>query len=225
MNSRSWFKKFILFFFGILLVAALVALAYLFGQGTVKIEINQPTPSSEPTSPPTEEAVERPDETANWETYTNLKYGYQFKHPRGWIFTPTVIGDESKPLYVIRETLKTNTLDDYFISIKTWNNPSQLSLVNWLQFMKSSGALPLPSEDVSLVANDRVGSEPAFRIWSDPLSKGQEPGKCFQACPVLSVYFTHGNRAYLVEHTYLREVDQASQEIFDLLLSTFEFLN
>lgn len=231
-KEKHWVKPFLLSIFIIALIAGLVFTVYILGQKGIRLGIVKgptPTPATSPTLEltPTPEAIPTPtpEPTADWETYTNTKYGYQFKHPRGWIFTPSVVGDETKPLYVIRESLESNNIDDYIISIKTWDNPDRRSLVDWLQFMKGSGALALPAEDVELVSNYTVGGEPAFKIWSDPISKGKEPGKCFQACPVLSVYFTHGNKAFRAEHVYMREVDEASQETFTLLLSTFELLD
>ena len=33
-----------------------------------------------------------PDETADWKTYTNIKYGFEFKYPNDWILTDTSNG-------------------------------------------------------------------------------------------------------------------------------------
>lgn len=227
-EEKGWVKPLLLSIFGAALVAGVVFTGYILKQKGIRLGLVKPTPTPEatPTLEITPLATPQPeaDETADWETYTNTKYGYQFKHPQGWIFTPKVIGDETKPLYVIRESVESNNIDDYIVSVKTWNNPDERSLLGWIQFMRDSNAFALPAEDVEPVANYTIGGEPAFRIWSDPLSKGKKPGKCFQACPVLSVYFTHGDKAYVAEHVYMREVDEASQKIFTLLLSTLRFL-
>ena len=230
-EEKRWVKPLLLSIIGISLVAGLVFTAYILGQKGFRLGLVKPTPIPEATPAPEATPIPEitptpaPDETADWETYTNTKYGYQFKHPLGWIFTAKIIGDETKPLYVIRESVESKDIDDYIVSIKVWNNPDRRSLLDWIQFMRDSNAFALPAEDVELIANYTVGGEPAFKIWSDPLSKGKEPGKCFQACPILSVYFTHGDKAYRAEHVYMREVDDASQEIFTLLLSTFQFLD
>lgn len=229
-QEKRWVKPLLLSVFFLALVSGLVFTVCILGQKGFRLGLIKPTPIPEATPAPEATLAPEitptpvPDETANWETYTNSKYGYQFKHPLGWIFTTKVVGDETKPLYVIRETLQSNNIDSYLVQIKTWSNPDKRSLLDWIQFMRDSDAFALPAEDVELVANYTVGGEPAFRIWSDPLSKGKEPGKCVQACPILSVYFTHGDKAYVAEHVYLREVDEASQETFRLLLSTFQFL-
>ncbi len=163
--------------------------------------------------------------TADWEIYTNTDYGYQFKHPAGWIFTARMVAtDPSKPLYVIRQEVQSNNIDDYLVSVRAWDNPDGLSLADWIQFMKDSNAFATPTEDMDTTANTEVGGEQALQFWSDPLSGGQEPGECFQACPVLSVYFVHGDKAYAVELNYMREFDEDSFILFSQILSTFEFL-
>lgn len=227
-EEKRWVKPFLLSIIGISLVAGLVFIVYILGQKGFRLGLVKPTPTPEatptPETTPIPEVTPTPEPTADWETYTNSKYGYQFQHPLGWIFQTTVVGDETKPLYVIREKVSSGVIDDYNVAIDVWDNPNRYLLVDWLQFMKDSGALPLPVEDMELVANFDVAGESAFKFWSDPLSEGEEPGKCFQACPILDVYFTHGDKAYRVEHGYMREVDDASQEIFRLLLSTLQFL-
>ena len=182
-------------------------------------EATPPAVPSEPTPTPTTSP------TADWETYTNTVYGYQFRHPAGWVFTARAVAtDPSKPLYVIRQEVQSNDIDDYLVSVRAWENPDERSLADWLQFMKDSNALPLPSEEMDTTANTQVGGEDALQFWSDPISGGAEPGECVQACPVLSVYFVHGDKAYAAELNYLREFDEDSFVLFSQVLSTFEFL-
>jgi len=199
--------------------------------------VPSPVPTVPSSSPSAEEATPAPrpeagrplDETAaptaGWETYTNTAYGYQFRHPVGWSFTVDVLNtDPTKPLYVIRQGIQSNNIDDYRILVRAWENPDELSLSEWLQFMKDANALPLPVEDLDLTPNTEVGGEDALQFWSDPLSRGTEPGECVQACPVLSVYFVHGDKAYAVQLNYLREFDEESFVLFSQVLATFEFL-
>jgi hypothetical protein len=235
-NSKTQnFGKFFLVFLGALILGGgLVLVGFLIAQGQIKFPGKAASPTSQPeltpiTTRPAEEVVLTPTPTvgmpSNWKTYTNSKYAYRFKYPSSWVFTASIVGDESKPLYVIRESINSKEVDGYLVSVRAWANPDNLSLTSWLQFMEDSNALPLPAEGIELVANFTVGGEPAFKIWSDPLSKGKEPGKCVQACPNLSVYFTHKSWAYMVQLSYTREVDEASQETFDQILSTFQFLD
>lgn len=223
--AKPWLKIVLFSILGIIIATGLVFAGYKLAQIRQVQPGPQPTPTPESVSTPTPTIVvtPTPDPTADWKTYTNSKYGYQFKHPLGWIFKAEIVSDETKPLYVIRENVLSNIVDDYLVFISVWDNPDRRSLINWLQFMKDSGALPVPAE-AELAANYTVAGEPAFKIWSDPISKGKEPGRCFQACPILDVYFTHRDKAYRVELNYHREVDKESQETFNLLLSTFKFL-
>lgn len=181
-----------------------------------------PVASLSPTSVP---SLTPTPVTATWETYTNSRYAYQFKHPVGWSFWVDISHEDSTlPLYVIREGISSNDIDSYTVLVRVWENPSRFSLTDWLQFMKTSGALPLPVETMDLTPNTTMAGVPALKFWSDPLSGGTEPGRCVQACPNLSVYFVNDDKAYEVQLGYTREVDDASRTTFDLLLSTFEFL-
>jgi len=198
---------------------------------TVPVAVSSPTPTEAtpaaeaPTPTPTISPTTAESAFGGWETYTNADYGYQFKHPQGWTFTVDILNeDPSAALYVIRQGIKSNNVDDYHILVHAWDNPEKLTLSEWLQFMKDSNALPLPVEDMDLTSNTKVGGEEALQFWSDPLSGGKEPGKCHQACPVLSVYFVHGDKAYAAELQYLREFDEESFVTFTQVLSTFEFL-
>lgn len=187
------------------------------------------SPSAEPVGAGTETETETPlsDESTfgGWETYTNAAYGYQFQHPAGWSFSVDVVNEDPiKPLYVIRQGIQSNDIDDYRFLVRAWENSDELSLSDWLQFMKDSNALPLPVEDLDLTPNTEVSGEQALQFWSDPLSRGAEPGECFQACPVLSIYFVHADEAYVVQLNYLREFDEDSFVLFSQILSTFEFL-
>jgi len=60
---------------GVLVVAGTAFAAYKLGQRQVPPQPN-----------PTPEAVVSPslDSTADWQTYTNTKYGYLIKHPNNW---------------------------------------------------------------------------------------------------------------------------------------------
>ena len=189
-------------------------------------EVSTPTiPSS---SPSAEEAEPTEEETPleGWETYTNTDYGYQFRHPADWSFADDVVNeDPGTALYVIRQGIQSNDIDDYRVLVRAWDNPDELSLADWLQFMKDSNALPLPVEDMDLAPNTEVGGEDALQFWSDPISGGAEPGECVQACPVLSVYFVHDGRAYVANLNYLREFDEDSFVLFSQVLSTVEFLD
>ncbi len=190
------------------------------------------TPAPVPTTPPASPSAEEEptpapttSPTAGWETYINAAYGYQFRHPAGWIFSVDVVNeDPGTALYVIRQGIQSNNIDDYRLLVRAWDNLDGLTLPDWIQFMRDSNALGLPVEEMDTTANTQVGGEDALQFWSDPLSGGAEPGACVQACPVLSVYFVHNDKAYVIQLNYLREFDEDSFVLFSQVLSTFEFL-
>jgi len=241
-NPNKWLVVVGLIVVGLLIGGGLVFAGYKLTQQKVPefeefekalpVSTEQPTtPTPIPTiplaSPSAEEETETTEETplSGWETYTNAEYGYQFQHPADWDFSVDVVNeDPGAELYVIRQGIQSNDIDDYRFLVRAWDNPDALPLSEWLQFMKDSGALPLPVEEMETTANTQVGGEDALQFWSDPLSGGAEPGECHQACPVLSVYFVRGDKAYVANLNYLREFDEDSFVLFSQVLSTFEFL-
>lgn len=183
------------------------------------------TPTAGEAEPETEAPLSGESAFGGWETYTNTDYGYQFQHPAGWNFSVDVVNeDPGTALYVIRQGIQSNDVDDYRVLVRAWDNPDELTLPEWIQFMRDSNALGLPVEEMETTANTQVGGNDALQFWSDPLSGGTEPGECFQACPVLSVYFVHGDNGYVAQLNYLREFDEDSFVLFSQILSTFEFL-
>jgi len=167
---------------------------------------------------------------SEWKTYINEKHKYSFKHPPKWNFQVELTNPETSELYVIREKISNETRTAewlWFVTIDVWDNPSELSLIDWLKFRREPGLL-IP-KDMPFVANTSVGEEKieALRLWKDGTSTWDKPGKCFQACPSLAVYFVYKGKAYLAGLEYRGEVDdvdQGSQEVFEQILSTFRFL-
>jgi len=163
---------------------------------------------------------------SEWKTYINEKYKYSFKHPPKWDFQVSFTSPETSELYVIREEITNQTATHewlWFITISTWDNPQNLSLIEWLSNRR------FPLNEAPLISNTSVGEEKveALQVWQDGTSTWDKPGKCFQACPSLAVYFVYKDKAYLAGLEYRGEVDdigQGSQETFEQILSTFKFI-
>ena len=243
-DANKWLVVVGLIITGLLIGGGLVFAGYKLTQQKVpEFEefgepVTAPSPVAEPTAPAaspeaTSAADEVPPETplsdesafGGWEIYTNAAYGYQFQHPTDWSFSIDVTNqDPDAELYVIRLGIKSNNIDDYMMMVKAWENPDELSLAEWIQFMKDSNAFATPTEEMDTSANTQIGGEDALQFWSDPISGGAEPGECVQACPSLSVYFVHGDKAYVARLNYLREFDEDSFVLFSQVFSTFEFL-
>jgi len=81
MDEKTWLKIVFLSILGIILAVGLVFAGYKLGQRSIYPELDEgPTPT------PIVEATPTPDLTANWKTYTNIKYGYSIKYPLDWSF-------------------------------------------------------------------------------------------------------------------------------------------
>lgn len=183
--------------------------------------------SPSPTEAPTAESTPTPDPTANWKMYTNTKYKFELKYPTNLpSFKTKIIGTSDKPFYVIRESFSSENFGtDYGIEIDIWDNPSKSTLKAWLESMKNAQALALPTENFNLTPNYAINGKEALRFWLDPVSKGQEPGKCVQSCPINNVYVALNDKVYRILFGFSREVNDEDLLILNQILSTFQFSN
>jgi len=61
----------------------------------------QPTPTSTQTKTPVSPTPIPKDETANWKTYTNAQYGFEFRYPNAWISNPGMTSTDGRITSVI----------------------------------------------------------------------------------------------------------------------------
>ena len=89
LKKKGWLKILLIILLAIILGAGLFYTGYIYGQKKAHIpQTPQPTqtPKLTATPSPSSEATTTPttDSTANWNSYSNTKYGYTVKYPQGW---------------------------------------------------------------------------------------------------------------------------------------------
>jgi len=96
----------------------------------------QQIPSSQPLEIKIPEKVK--DETANWKTYRNEEYGFEFKYPKDYNIREETVTDRLTKIRILspEKTVEfgTNqyTTNNIRIDINIYNNPNSLQLNQWL---------------------------------------------------------------------------------------------
>lgn len=152
-----------------------------------------------------------PDPAADWEMYKSEKFGYQFNHPKS-----LKIESKDQRVHI--------TFENWGLVVWTFPNTKQLSLQELLDqaeeypldFWKDYIVEPTP--------NFEINSVPALKYWDNLASKGKMPDECGnQECPVLHVEFIHKDKLYHAVLGNHKEYDPTIENLFDQILSTFEF--
>lgn len=109
---------------GILVFAGAVFGAYKLGQKQIQ-PVSQPTLTPLPSEVSTEEG----DPTANWKTYTNTEYGFEFKYPINWSTYDNTQKTNSKTLelYLLNVPEGTPWPDDFLGVVKVYKGISDLT--------------------------------------------------------------------------------------------------
>jgi hypothetical protein len=113
----------------------------------------------------------------------------------------------------------------WLVKVDTWDNPSNLSLIDWLKSQGEPGRF-IPKE-MPFQANTFVGEEKveALQIWVGGTSTWDKPGECKQASLDFEVYFVYQDKGYraTLQSQESCVPDQESQKVFKQILSTFKF--
>jgi len=105
----------------LIIVLAVLATGYWFWQSQ---SFNNPTPSATPAEPSSEAS---PDETADWKVFRSEAYGYETKYPLEWDYNTN---QKDPGIYWLGHPV--NTLEPFWLSIRVFDNPDQLTSKQWV---------------------------------------------------------------------------------------------
>lgn len=170
-----------------------------------------PAPLLETTPTPTS-SIE--DETKSWKVYRSTRFSYEIKYPLEMTLEgrPTGAPDyyDDVSFSIIGETQPEGAhfSDGLSVSVRREDNPKELSLSDWVE-EKFAGGYPTVTkiEDVSmrgLVAVRAVG---------------------YGVSPFDEVFLLQNKHVLIVGASYVGPNGDRYEEIFNLVLSTFKFLN
>jgi hypothetical protein len=146
-----------------------------------------------------------PDETANWKTYTNLKYS--FKYPTELELTETP--DQASGFTIV--SLKNDKyLHGYFININTWTNDQRKSLRQFI-IDYTNGAV-----DGERIKSYSVNQEG----WMGYVDKA---GKTLFLDKNLEVHVALLNKYPPYNSVMTEDLNSETDKIFSKILSTFQF--
>jgi hypothetical protein len=150
------------------------------------------------TGPNCEFAVcpEAKDETANWKTYRNEKFGIELKYPEKWLLE--VKDNPSMPPGCIQRTYLRKDITSANIDILIFANPSKIPIKEWLSQQGAEG----PFENTSL--------NTIFALKSDKSDSSS-----------YLLYLANGNYVYMID--IVKFSDKAIVDIQNRILSTFKF--
>jgi len=198
-------------FLGVLVLGGAVFGIYKYAQN--QISPGEPTPTPLPPEVSTEEG----DPTADWETYTNAKYGYSIKYPKDW-YTTEPEGGPEKGRRIDFHPWRERSFDkvDYQISIIVNDVGYEKSLTAWLDEKIGS----YPEEIKSLITREKVTLDNF---------EGEKVLEELSQAGVYNIYTKKNSFVYnfmLAPYSpkELSELLPESLDYFNFILSTFKFL-
>jgi hypothetical protein len=231
-RTTNWPKILLATVLGLGLLAGAICAGYWYGTESAKLKtqiskppaspaggqpktqnqtIPTPTPTPTPTPNPTPEptptqtpAVE--DETKDWKTYTNTKYGYLAKYPQDWV----ELGEGNNYVRFFKGPYERGMpMTETYVSINSKGNDSKISLDQWLienGILPSTGDPAIESEDVVIDG-----------VKGKQFISARDGGKI--------IYLPYGSYVFQLTNVLMGESTEEAKTVFDLILSTFRFLD
>lgn len=209
---------------GILVLCGLLGVvAVLLACGAAEEE---PTPTPKPVITPT------PDETANWKTFENEKYGYSLKYPSDCFFGPMPVyckeeppeerppeclcflnGEDPDRVFLQaftgeKDNLALASFDVSHYDTPAFNPPAGTDLIQWLKEEFSE------QENIPDEMNTEIDGIPAARVDTprSPMAPSQQ-----------DIYSIKNDKLFRIS---MLDVDnEDNKELYDQILSTFRFLD
>ena len=182
-----------------------------------------------------EEAIK--DETANWKTYINEKYGYSFKYPPDCFYGPMPVYCKQRPPeerppeclcflngenpdeVFLQGDISKKGWPDFSISAFYYSLPNDAQIVNWLRekFKNFSWYENIPDQP-----NIEIGGIPAVKVYQLGSNSDKPAEYQYQIWATDEIYFIKDNKLFVIQ---MLDVNSKGGRIFyDLFLSTFKFI-
>jgi len=198
---------------GIFVFAGAVFGAYKFGQRQVQ-------PGPWPTPTPGAVATPTPDPTANWKIYTNTKYGYSIKYPEDMFY----LEREAKlpRLQSVEFTKKRGPTMGEIPGIEVIVYEDEgLSLEAW--FDKRSTTKPFEANESPTIFYYKVTGKQEISFDGSGSKGIRFVDNQITGAPIPTAIVSAQNLVVSIRGYYFVH-DESFQEIYDLMLSTFKFL-
>ncbi len=229
-------KTFLLVTLGLVLMLGLLLTGVVLGQKGFLSSI-LPVQKSSPTILP--QPTPTPDPTAGWQTYTNSKYGFEFKYPTGYLLDDKSLKTQSDSSYSLASTLKiikkTNeglgqvpTISLILLNTKKTveeflDFDYSKELADWQTVKKESGlAVSEPKIISTQDGKAPLGSyKKVERQHTDTVPNPKETQYLFKKDNLLYIFFVN----YGTYNPDTKGDGSEERQTLDQILSTFKFLD